>query len=95
MKKNKETTNVETTDKKLIISDVINRFFCKIGCHDWSMYLTIQECRRCGKIKNREWIIETEEHYNKDGILIGIQSYWKHVKSGVLRKNSYHEIVSK
>jgi hypothetical protein len=90
-----KSTEDNNIDKKLNISDVINRFFCKIGCHDWSMYLTIQECRRCGKIKNREWIIETEEHYNKDGVVIGVQSYLKHVKSGVLRKNSYHEIVSK
>ena len=87
-----KNTEVDNTDKKLHISDVINRFFCKIGCHDWSMNLTTQDCRNCGKIKNREWVIETEEHYNKDGIRIGIQSYWKHVKSGVLRKNAYHHL---
>jgi len=92
MDKDNKNTELDNTDKKLHISDVINRLFCKIGLHDWDLYLTKQECRRCGKIQNREWIIETEEHYNKDGVLIGIQSYRKHVETGALIEHCYHKV---
>ena len=49
------------------------------------MDLTTKKCRKCGKIEKREWVIETEEHYNKDGVLIGIQLYKKNVKSNMLK----------